>query len=125
GCAGATGSARFQGSARLPRVRICRGRGNSSRTLFEVVFLCVIPERPEAHPEELGGFHLDPSGAAKRLSNVFALDILNVALEVESGVREWLGRRSGGDFGRSLAQLFRQAVGKDGRGSFQGNGALH
>src|SRR5947209_81384 len=50
--------------------------------LAEVVFLDVVAERPEAHPEHLRGFHLHAARAFERLRDIAALDLLHVSFEV-------------------------------------------
>src|SRR2546421_424850 len=57
-----------------------------SRTwaLTQVVFLHVIPERPEAHPEQLGRLHLHAARTFERLGDISPLYIFDVCFEVEA-----------------------------------------
>ena len=43
-----------------------------------------VPERAEAHAEQLGSFHLDAARANERLRDVFLLETFDVFLEVET-----------------------------------------
>src|SRR5437667_264663 len=47
----------------------------------EIVLLDVVAKGPEAHPEELRGFHLDAAGALEGLRDVAAPDLLGVLRE--------------------------------------------
>src|SRR5207253_2644551 len=70
----------------------------------EIVLLDVVAKGPEAHPEELRGFHLDAAGALEGLRDVAALDLLDVGLEVKPRIRE----PGGGPVARSGAPERRQ-----------------
>src|ERR1035437_9579230 len=68
-----------------------------SRGSFEIVLLGVVPEGPEAHPEQFGGPHLDPACPVEGLGDVFPLEPFDVLFHVEAGFREGAGgRRSPG-----------------------------
>ena len=109
--------------------RGCRS-GECARTnspLLQVVLLRVVPERPEAHTQELRRPHLDPSGAAQRFGDVLLLDVLDVLFQVEPVVGEALScwaAGSSGTAGRLRADLLGQAFRKDRAGPFESDGAL-
>src|SRR5262245_50872537 len=54
---------------------------------LQVVLLHVVAERAEAHPEELGRFHLHAPGTHQRLRDVFLLEAFNVLFEIEPVLR--------------------------------------
>src|SRR5215217_5519315 len=83
-----------------PRQLEFRHRHRSSAALLDVVLLEQVAKLAEAQAEELGGVLLDAIGAAQRFHDVFALDVLDVLLEIEPAVERQIFRRlCGGDRG--------------------------
>ena len=63
---------------------VAGGGKRRGSTLFQVVLLRVVAERPEAHAEEFGGSHLHSTGALQRQRQVVPVKRLASRLQIET-----------------------------------------
>jgi hypothetical protein len=59
------------------------------RASSNIEFLGVIPERPEAHAEHLGGLDLYATSTLERQRNVMTVEVLSSRLKVEPFAEIW------------------------------------
>src|SRR5688500_750117 len=112
----------------LQRDNNCRPRRqevsrSAGPALAQVVLLDVITEGSEAHAEELRRLHLHAAGTLQGLSNIVALDLLDVRLEIEAASRQGLAPRAVA-WGGSPSQRGRQALRQHGGSGLERDCAL-
>src|SRR5688500_9772474 len=90
--------------------------------LFYVVLLGVIPERPEAHAQQLRSLDLDAACAHEGLRDVLLLQTFHMLFQVEAGFGQQ--SRRGRAFRHAPRNVFRQALGQNRLALFKRDSAL-